>query len=65
MIKTLSPREVDVLNLYITGNNTKQIANILGLSRHTVFEYLKRVRIKFEVHTTQEAIAKAFQQGII
>ena len=42
----LSPREREVLGHFATGFTYAQIANRMGITRHTVDTYLRRVREK-------------------
>jgi len=48
---SLSKRETDVLQILMTGDTDKSIAQDLGLSVETVRAYLKTVRVKLGVHT--------------
>lgn len=43
----LSPRQIRVLQLYVTGHTHKAIAMTLGIGVTTVKEYLKRVRAHY------------------
>ncbi|MEA3297337.1 MAG: PAS domain S-box protein, partial [candidate division Zixibacteria bacterium] len=46
---TLSPREVEICNMIKRGLSTKDIANNLHTSIHTVHNQRKRIRRKFEI----------------
>lgn len=56
--KVLTPREVEVLSLLVRGQSTKVIASNLGISVHTVVDYLKAIYIKLDVHSKNEALYK-------
>ncbi|WBY17160.1 DUF4019 domain-containing protein [Erythrobacteraceae bacterium WH01K] len=51
----LSEREKDVLRLILHGHDAKSMARELGLSVHTVNEYLRGARRKMEVTSSKEA----------
>ena len=54
----LSPREQSVLNGLAAGLVYKQIADQLGVSIHTVRNYIRRIYEKLHVCTRTEAVAK-------
>jgi DNA-binding NarL/FixJ family response regulator len=54
----LSPRELSVLNGLAEGLVYKQIADQLGVSIHTVRNYVRRIYEKLHVQTRTEAVAK-------
>jgi DNA-binding NarL/FixJ family response regulator len=54
----LSPRELEVLNGLATGEAYKQIADRLGVSIHTVRNYIRRIYEKLHVQSRTEAVAK-------
>jgi DNA-binding NarL/FixJ family response regulator len=54
----LSPREREVLNGLAEGQAYKQIADGLGVSIHTVRNYIRRIYEKLHVQTRTEAVAK-------
>lgn len=55
----LSPRESSVLELLAQGNSQKKIAIALGISYHTVADYLKTIYVKLGVHSRTQAQLKA------
>jgi DNA-binding CsgD family transcriptional regulator len=57
-IHPLSPREFSVLRLLVRGYSQKQIAIMLGISHHTVADYLKAIYIKLGVNTRTQAQLK-------
>jgi DNA-binding NarL/FixJ family response regulator len=61
----VTPRERDVLERVAQGASDKEIAEALGLSRHTVVEHLSRVREKLGARNRAEVVVIAQQRGII
>jgi len=59
-IKSLAPREQEVLQLLVTGHSYKMIAEKLGITLETVRSHIKRIYEKLHVHSATEAAAKAF-----
>jgi LuxR family transcriptional regulator, maltose regulon positive regulatory protein len=57
--EVLTPREVEVLQLLITGANNQTIAEKLTISLHTVKIHVARILAKLEVKTRTEAAARA------
>jgi DNA-binding CsgD family transcriptional regulator len=55
--RKLSPREREVLAQVLTGKSCKEIAETLGLSDHTIVDYLKRLHKHFGVNTRAELMA--------
>jgi DNA-binding NarL/FixJ family response regulator len=54
----LSPREHEVLSALAEGLAYKQIADRLGVSIHTVRNYIRRIYEKLHVRSRTEAVAK-------
>jgi len=61
----LGPREIECLLWTARGKDYLAIAEILGLSGHTVRGYLKSARFKLECATLPQAVAKAVSLKII
>jgi len=61
----LSDRETEVLNLIARGYSRKEIASLLQLSKHTVVSHIRHIYAKLEVHSRNEAVFEACQQGLI
>lgn len=61
----LSNREVTVLRYLGKGFNCADIAELLGISSHTVTTYIKRIYRKLAVHSRGEAVYEAHKMGII
>jgi LuxR family quorum sensing-dependent transcriptional regulator len=62
---TLTDREIDCLNWTAAGKTSAEIAEILGLSEHTVNHYLNRAAKKLDTVNRAQAVAKALRTGII
>ncbi|MGW6903994.1 MULTISPECIES: response regulator transcription factor [unclassified Streptomyces] len=61
---TLAPRERETLRHIAAGQTYGQAARDMGLSRHTVDAYLRRIRAKFQVNTTAELTRLAIALGL-
>jgi DNA-binding NarL/FixJ family response regulator len=57
-LESLSPRELEVLNLLAEGYVNKEIADRLAISVPTVATYIRRVYEKLHVHSRAAAIGK-------
>lgn len=64
-VPALSPREIECLYWTALGKDQKDIALILGLSEHTVRDYLKSARLKLGCATLSAAATRATQLRII
>jgi len=62
---TLSPREYQVLTDITRGFSHDEIAQRLGVSRHTLLTYVRRIYVKLDVHSKVEAINVARMQGLL
>ncbi|TCR91293.1 autoinducer binding domain-containing protein [Rhizobium sp. BK376] len=62
---TLNDREIDCLNWTAAGKTSAEIADILGLSEHTVNHYLNRATKKLDTVNRTQAVAKALRIGLI
>ncbi len=61
----LTPRETEVLRLTAKGLTLQEVADALGLSRHTVSGYLKDIYRKLSVGTRAEAALEAARRGLV
>jgi DNA-binding CsgD family transcriptional regulator len=59
----LTPRQVDILMLLLTGDGPKQIARKLALSVHTVNDHMKALHKRFQVNTRGELLSKFVSGG--
>ena len=61
----LSAREQEVLELITKGFTYDEIARLMGVSRHTVLTFVRRIYAKLEVSSKVEAIDEARKQGFL
>ena len=64
-INTLTARETHCLGWTAEGKTSSEIADILGLSEHTVNHYLNRAAKKLGAGNRTHAVAKAMRRGWI
>jgi DNA-binding CsgD family transcriptional regulator len=62
---TLSRRQLEVVQLAAAGLTAKQTAIRLGLSRHTVNEYLQTAKRRAGASTKAELVAWAVASGLV
>jgi len=55
-LKTLTPREYEVLNQVVSGRLNKEIASELGITIRTVKEHRRRVMEKLEANSLAELV---------
>ncbi len=60
----LSAREKTVLELITRGYSHSEVASELGVSRHTVLTFVRRIYLKFGVRTRAEAVYAARRFGV-
>jgi two-component system NarL family response regulator len=61
----LSPRELEILKLIAKGRSNKEIATILAISEGTVRVHASNIFSKLGCSDRAQAVAEAFQRGII
>jgi DNA-binding NarL/FixJ family response regulator len=61
----LSKRESEILQKVADGSTTRQVANELGISPHTVKTHLERIFEKLDANDRAQAVAIAFRTGIV
>ena len=61
----LTPRELEVLKLLVTGLTNREIATVLGNSENTVRNHTISIFAKLDVSDRAEAVGAALQRGII
>ena len=59
----LSERETDVLLMFSRGLSYKETAQTLGISVHTIADHVKSIYAKMSVHSRNEAVFEAVQNG--
>jgi len=63
---TLTPRELDVARLLVSGLANKQIAHRIGISEHTVKNYLYSIYQKLHVsNRAQAAVTLVFTLRLV
>ena len=62
---TLSPRELEVLQLSATGHKRRQIADALALSQSTVKTHLEHIYAKLGVSDRASAVGHGLRHGLI
>nr|WSX53683.1 helix-turn-helix transcriptional regulator [Streptomyces sp. NBC_00974] len=60
----LAPREQEALRYIAAGCTYVQAARSMGLSRHTVDAYLRRIRAKLGISTSAEMMRAAISMGL-
>lgn len=63
--KPLTPREIETLDLLRRGFSNKDIAQALGISENTAKFHVKAILVKLEVTDRAEAVAAAFERGLL
>jgi DNA-binding NarL/FixJ family response regulator len=61
----LTPRELEVLQRLAEGDGAKEIAYELVISPKTVRSHVQRVLAKLGVHSRVQAVAMAYQHGLV
>jgi DNA-binding NarL/FixJ family response regulator len=65
MQPTLTPREIQVMELVSEGRRNKEIASSLGISEETVQVHLKNIFAKLKVSERTAAVNVALRRGIV
>jgi DNA-binding NarL/FixJ family response regulator len=61
----LSPRELEVLGLMREGFTNADIGRLLGISARTAKAHVEAIIEKFDVHDRTQAVARAFDLGLL
>jgi DNA-binding NarL/FixJ family response regulator len=61
----LSPRELEVLQLIVTGRSNKEIASELDLSVNTVAVHRANIMTALGLHNTAELVVYAIRHGLV
>lgn len=61
MKKDVTPKEQEVLQWLASGLSSKQIADKMAISFHTVETHRKNLRNKLEAHNMAEVISKTYR----
>lgn len=62
---TLTFREREILTLLVDGLGTRDIAELLSISRSTVRNHIQHILQKLQVHTRLEAVAIAIKHNLV
>jgi DNA-binding NarL/FixJ family response regulator len=60
----LTPHEMRVLKLLVSGENYKTAAAKMGVTAHAVSFHVRRIYEKLHVHSRSDAVAKALRSGL-
>lgn len=63
--KSLSPRELEVLDLMRRGLSNRDISVALGIAEHTAKTHVKMILAKLEVADRAEAVAAGLERGLL
>lgn len=61
----LTKREVEILSLIVEGHSSKQVADILFVSKRTVDFHLDNIYQKLQVSNRMQALNKAQRLGLL
>lgn len=61
----LTEREKGILELMTEGKTMKEIAEVAGVSYHTVDSHLRNIYAKLHVNSRASAVAKAIKEGLV
>ncbi|QIL82224.1 response regulator transcription factor [Diaphorobacter sp. HDW4A] len=61
----LSQREAEVLRLVARGHTLDEVGRALGVTRHTVRSFVRRIYAKLQVGTRAQAVHAAIRQGLL
>ena len=61
----LTSRELEVLRLFTKGHSYDEIADLIGLSRHTVHSHVRNVYKKLHVNSRKQALQQALSRGYL
>jgi DNA-binding NarL/FixJ family response regulator len=62
-VDRLTPRELEILQRVASGETSSDIANALGMSRHTLRTHIQNVLTKLGVHSKTDAVVAAIRFG--
>ena len=58
----MMPRQKLILHLYNLNLQTNEVAEIMGVTRHTLYKHLDRIYYKLDVSSRDEAIQKGVRE---
>lgn len=64
-VKTLSPREIEIMTYKAQGLTAKEIAKLIGLTYRTVEIYFRNIQKKLEAKNTFHALYIVLQRKML
>jgi two-component system nitrate/nitrite response regulator NarL len=64
-LRSLTPRESEVLGLLVAGKSTREMVKALGVSLARVRTHVENILRKLNVHSRLEAVAVALSDGSV
>ena len=64
-LRTLTTRELEVLQLIVNGKSNKDIAAVLGVSANTVSVHRANIMQTLGLHNTAELVVYAIREGLV
>lgn len=61
----LTKREEQILSIFARGLNYREAGEVLGVSTHTISDFVKKIYRKLNVHSRSEAVFEAQSLGLI
>ena len=61
----LTARQIQIVKMVVNGKITKEIAQELGLSKHTVYTHRKNIMKKLGLNSTPELVLFAVNHGLV
>ena len=62
LTRDFSKRMIETLQLLLSGDSEKEVANKLGLSQHTVHIHVKKIYKRLDVSSRAELMAKCLRK---
>lgn len=63
--ESLSPREIDVVELLAAGCTDSEVAQSLGLSRHTVEAHITTARLRMRARNRPHLVARCYVESVL
>lgn len=61
----LTKRELEILSLIVEGHSSKQVADLLFVSKRTVDFHLDNIYAKLQVNNRMQALQRASKLGLL
>lgn len=59
----LTSRELEVLRSFTRGHTYDEIADLMGISRHTVHSHIRKIYSKLHINSRKQALREALSRG--